>query len=80
MKRDFRPRQAFPRSAPYRARRPISAHKALSTAAIALAIAVLVGAVLRGDPGPCLGMCDDHVAAWHDSQSHTTPVPSLVSR
>lgn len=61
------------RSTPYRARRSTSAHKLLLAIAIVLAIAATVGAVLRGDPGPCLGMCDDQLAARYDSQSQATP-------
>jgi len=60
---------------PARQRR-ISAYELLRAVAIALAIAVLVGAVLRGDPGPCLGVCDAQPQAGHDSQSPATPVPS----
>lgn len=56
--------------------RPISAYELLRVVAVMLAIAVLVGAVLRGDPGPCLGMCDARLQAWDDSQSPATPVPS----
>jgi hypothetical protein len=44
-------------------RRSISAHKLLLAIAIVLAIAVTVGAVLRGDPGPSLGMSDDWSAS-----------------
>jgi len=63
------------RPTPDRARRSMSAHKLLSAVAIVLAIAVTLGAVLRGDPGPCLGMCDDQLAAWYGSQSQATPIP-----
>lgn len=62
------------RSTLYRAKRTISAHKLLLAVAVVLAIAVTVGAVLRGDPGPCLGTCDDQPAAWFDSQAQATPV------
>jgi hypothetical protein len=63
------------RSRPYRRRRSMSAHKLASALAIVLAIAVTVGAVLRGDPGPCLGTCDDQLAAWYGSQLQATPIP-----
>jgi hypothetical protein len=41
-----------------RGRRSINTRNLLSAVAIVLAIAVTVGAVLRGDPGPALGMSD----------------------
>ena len=63
------------RSTPYRAMRSISAHKLLSAVAIVLLIAVTVGAALRGDPGPCLGTCDDQPTAWYGSHSQAAPVP-----
>jgi hypothetical protein len=66
------------RSTLYRARRSIGAHTLLSVVAIVLAVAVTVGAVLRGDPGPCLGTCDDQPAAWSDSQAQATPVARHV--
>jgi hypothetical protein len=45
------------RSGQYRReRRSISGHKLLLAVAIVLAIAVTVGMVLRGDPGPGLGV------------------------
>jgi hypothetical protein len=50
---DYRPRR----------RRSISAHDPLLAVAIVLAIAVTVGAVFRGDPGPSLGMSDEEWSA-----------------
>jgi hypothetical protein len=68
----------FVRSAAYRRRRSISPHKLLSAVVIVLAISATVGAVLRGDPGPSLGMADDTLAAWYDSQSQAAPASPHV--
>jgi hypothetical protein len=48
----------------HRERRSMGAQKLLVAVAIVLAIAVTVGMILRGDPGPALGMSE-----WSDASA-----------
>lgn len=59
-------------------RRSISAHQLLLTVVIVLTIAVIVGMVLRGDPGPALGV-DEWAAPSARAASSVLPRADLVA-